>query len=114
MRVDLFDSQRLEDRERGKLTGADGRANSRQGTKMSRRGADELVAAGVPVVLYLFGHGRFEWADGEDARQVWDEVRPYVITSDPTTKQLRKHEMWNAGVWTSEDDRQVLCLTGTC
>jgi hypothetical protein len=114
VRVDLFDSQTLEDRDQGKLTGADGRSYSRQGTKLSRRVADDLVTAGVPVVLYLYGHGRFEWTDGEDARQVWDEVRPHVITSDPTTKQLRKHEMWNAGVWASDDDRQVLYLTGTC
>ena len=114
VRVDLFDSQKLEDRVQGKLTGADGRAYSRRGTRMSRRAADDLVATGVPVVLELYGHGRFEWADGEDARQVWHEVRPYVITSEPTTKQLRKHEMWNAGVWTSDDDCQLLYLTGTC
>lgn len=114
VRVDLFDSQRLEDRDQGKLTGADGRAYSRHGTKMSRRAADDLISSGVPVVLYLYGHGRFEWADGEDARQVWEGVRPYVTTSEPTPKQLRKHEMWTAGVWTSDDDRQVLYLTGTC
>ena len=100
VRVDLFYSQKLDDRVQGKLTGADGRAYSRRGTRMSRRAADDLVATGVPVVLELYGHGRFEWADGEDARQVWEGVRPYVTTSEPTTKQLRKHEMWNAGVWT--------------
>lgn len=73
-----------------------------------------MIAAGVPLILDMYGHGRFEWYDGEDAPKEWAKVRPYVITTEPTSKQLSKHEMWNAGVWTTEADHRVLYLTGHC
>lgn len=114
MRADLIDNQRPEHQDRGQVTGADGCGYSRQGTKLGRRAADALVAAGVPLILDLYGHGRFEWADGKDAQEVWHEVRPYVIATEPTAKQLAKHEMWTAGVWTADSARQVLYLTGQC
>ena len=73
-----------------------------------------MVAAGVPLILDLYGHGRFDWFDGEHARLEWTKVRPYVITTEPTRQQLAKHEMWNAGIWVASDNREVLYLTGRC
>lgn len=81
---------------------------------MSRREADALVDAGVPVIFDLYGQGRLEWCDGEDARREWQDVRPYVVTTEPTSKQLAKHAMWTAGTWESDDGRCVLYLTGRC
>ena len=96
------------------VSGPDGRGYSRKSTRTSRRTGDAMVSAGVPLILDLYRHGRFEWFDGEDARNEWASVRPYVISTEPTSKQLAKHEMWNAGIWTTADDRQVLYLTGHC
>ncbi|QWF20583.1 hypothetical protein KM427_16540 [Nocardioides sp. LMS-CY] len=96
------------------ITGPDGRGYARHGTRTGRRAADELVAAGVPIVLDLYGHGQLEWFDAEDARTAWTEVRPFVTTAEPTSRQLAKHVMWTAGTWLSEDEGPLLYLTGRC
>lgn len=114
VRVGLFDCQNPVHSDQGKITGADGQAYSRQGTKASRKLGDELVAAGVPLIVYMYSRDQFEWIDGEDAKRVWSDVRSHVSTTEPTSKQLSKHVVWTAGVWTSDEDDQVLYLTGHC
>jgi hypothetical protein len=114
MRVDLSDRQRSEHLDQGKITGADECAYSRRGTKTKRSVCDELVEAGAPLVLYMYSSGQFEWFDGSDASEAWADVHPYVIATDPTTKQLAKHEMWTAGIWESDEGRQLIYLTGSC
>jgi hypothetical protein len=114
MGIDLGDCQRAEHRDQGRITGADGRGYARRGTKAKCSVADELVASGAPLVLEMYSSGQFEWFDGEAAMQKWAEVRPYVISTQPTSKQLGKHEMWNAGVWEDEEGSQLLYLTGSC
>lgn len=98
----------------GSFTGPDGRAYSRRSTRLSRAEVDVLVNEGAPVVCFLFGWGRFEWCDGEDALEAWRGERAYVVTSEPTAKALAKHHVWHAGVWQSQDDQMVVYLTGRC
>jgi len=114
MRVDLGDRQRTEHQDQGKITGADGQGYARRGTKAKRSVADGLVAGGAPLVLDMYSRGQFEWVDGDEAIHTWANVRPYVISTDPTSKQLAKHEMWNAGIWESDNGSQLLYLTGSC
>ena len=114
MRTDLACLQTRENEDGGTITGADGRTYARRSTRMARKAADELVAAGTPVVLELYGHGRFEWYDGDDARATWADERSYVTTSEPTAKQLSKHVMWGAGLWVASGGEQLLYLTGRC
>ena len=114
MGTDLSDRQRAEHRDQGRITGADGRGYVRRGTKTKRSVADDLVASGAPLVLDMYSRGQLEWFDGDAALNKWAEVRPYVISTQPTSKQLGKHEMWNAGVWEDETGNQLLYLTGSC
>ncbi|MDP3966906.1 MAG: hypothetical protein Q8Q02_01390 [Nocardioides sp.] len=114
MGTDLSQCQRPEHRDQGKVTGADGRGYTRRGTKAKRNVADELVNAGAPLVLEMYSTGQFEWFDGDEAKRTWEAVRPHVISTEPTHKQLDKHEWWNAGVWEDGTGVQVLYLTGFC
>lgn len=114
MRVELGHRQRPEHREQGKVTGADDRAYTRRSTKAKRSVCDDLLAGGAPLILEMYGSGQFDWFDGEDATEAWSSARPYVITAAPTGKQLSKHEMWTAGIWESDEGRQLVYLTGSC
>jgi hypothetical protein len=114
VRTDLDEFQRARDADQGKVTGPDGRAYSRRSTRTKRSVCDEIVAAGSPVVLEMYSRGQFEWFDGDDATTTWAEVRPYVVSTAPATKQLAKHNMWTAGIWESDDGSTVLYLTGYC
>lgn len=114
MRADLDEFQRAEDADQGTVTGVDGRVYSRRSTKTKRRVCDAIAAAGNPIVLQMYSSGQFEWFDGEDATTTWAAVRPYVVTTEPKTKQLAKHEVWTAGIWESDDGSTVLLLTGHC
>lgn len=114
MRIELSHYQRSEHLEQGKVTGADDRAYTRRGTKAKRSVCDELLAAGTPLVLDMYGSGQFEWFDGSDAIDTWASVRSYVVTTDPTGKQLAKHERWTAGIWESDEGCQLIYLTGSC
>lgn len=98
----------------GSLSGPDGRVYVRRSTRMARKSADQLVDDGMPVVCFHYGAGRFEWHDGNDAREVWRTVRAHVITAAPNSKTLSKHHVWHAGLWVSEDGGQLLYLTGHC
>lgn len=114
MRAELDEFQRARDADQGKVTGPDGRTYSRRSTRTKRSACDEIVATGRPVVLEMYGNGQFEWFDEDDASTIWAEVRPYVVSTEPTTRQLAKHSMWTAGVWESDDGHAVLYLTGHC
>ena len=114
MSIDLRQRQRTEHQDQGKVTGADGRGYTRRGTKTKRSVADELIHSGAPLVLEMYSTGQFEWFDGAESRTKWDEVREFVISTAPTSKQLSKHEHWNAGVWEDEDGNQLVHLTGFC
>lgn len=114
MRANLDELQRAADTDQGKITGLDGRAYSRHSTKTKRKVCDDLVAAGTPLVLEMFSRGQFEWLDGEDATKAWMDLRPYVISSEPTTQQLAKHEVWTAGIWEVDEGTTALHLTGHC
>ncbi|MFC5009624.1 hypothetical protein [Nocardioides plantarum] len=99
---------------RGQITGADGRAYSRRGTRATPSVADELIGSGAGLVLDMYSTGQFEWFSENEARVRWADVRPHVISGRPTTKQLGKHEMWNAGVWQADDGTTLVYLTGHC
>jgi hypothetical protein len=114
MGTDLSDRQRPEHLDQGKITGVDGRGYGRRSSKCKRRVADELIASGASLVLDMYSSGQFECFEGQDATKTWAEVRPYVISAQPTSKQLSEHAMWNAGVWEDEDGTQLLYLTGFC
>ncbi len=115
MGSDLSDRRRPEHEDQGKITGADERGYSRRGTKAKRSVADDLVTSGgAPLVLDMYSSGQFEWLEGEDAKKAWAEIRSYVTSSQPTSKELSKHEVWNAGVWEDDDGNQLLYLTGFC
>lgn len=114
MRADLSTFQDSPWHDDGRLRAPDGSVFVRRSTKTNRKAADALVADGVPIVLYQYGAAQFEWFDGEDAREVWAHTRPHVVTTEPTAKQLAKHVMWTAGVWFTDDERQLLYLTGRC
>lgn len=114
MRMDLTGEQTPASQGAGTVTGADRLTYTRRTTRVARRDADELVSSGCPVIFDLYGHGRFEWCDGVDAGTEWADERAYVITSDPTPKQLSKHAMWNAGVWESDSGERLVYLTGRC
>lgn len=114
MGTDLADCQQADHRDQGKITGADGRGYARRGTNTKRSVADDLVASGVPLVLDMYSRGQFEWFDGDAALTKWAEVRPYVVAAQPTSNQLGKHEMWNAGVWQDDEGGQLVYLTGSC
>lgn len=114
MRADLEQLQRPVDVDQGKITGADGITYARRSTKTKRAVAQELVAAGTPLVLDMYGRGQFEWLDGDDATAAWAQIRDYITTAEPTPKQLAKHEMWTTGIWESDESTTVLYLTGYC
>lgn len=73
-----------------------------------------LDRAGAPLVIDFYGRGQFEWADQNDALATWAEIRPYVLTREPTAKQLSKHEFWNAGIWEARDEHSIVYLVGYC
>jgi hypothetical protein len=114
MRTDLTDVQTPVNASNGTVTGGDGRTYARRTTRMKRREADELVAAGTPLLLDRYGDALFEWCDGDDARAVWASERAYVVTSEPTAKQLAKHAMWTAGLWQADDGARLVYLSGRC
>ncbi|GAA3675463.1 hypothetical protein GCM10022237_38760 [Nocardioides ginsengisoli] len=114
MRTDLTDIQTQADADNRTVTGADGEVYARRTTRMARRQADELIAAGTPLVFERYGDALFDWCDGADAASVWASERTYVITSEPTAKQLAKHAMWTAGLWESGDGARLVYLSGRC
>ena len=86
---------------------------TRRSSRLKRREADALLAAGTPVVLYDYASGLLEWCDGDDALMAWAAMRG-SFTSD--TPRPRGDVVWTGGVWESVDDPSavVVVLTGHC
>ncbi len=109
MRTDLPDSA-WESIQQGHLTGPDGVTYRRSRTRAKRRDCDRYVDSGVPLVLYYWGGPQLEWNDGLDAAEAWRQARS-AVTVDPRPSGDVE---WTAGVWTSEDGRRLVLLTGHC
>jgi len=110
MRLDLS-GKHFHEAGQGWLVGRDGWRYFRRSTKTRRRDADELIAEGVPLVVYYWASDQLDWCDGEDARDEWRTVRPHVITGKPSR---RGDIEWTAGRWEDGDGRLLLLLTGHC
>ena len=95
----------------GQLITPAGRRFTRGSSRIKRRDADALIAAGVPLVLYWYGGRQLDYFDGSDAVQQWRAVRPVVTTQAP---QLGGGVVWSGGGWVSGEDQGVLVLTGRC
>lgn len=94
----------------GTLLGPDGRHYRRRSTRMRRRQVDDLLAAGAPLVLYWYGGGQLDWADGQDAARAWQTARARLITAVPRPDGS---VVWTAGEWVS-DEASLVLLTGEC
>ncbi len=95
----------------GVLRGPAGATFTRRSSRIKRREADALIAAGTPLVLYDYGGGRLDWCDGDDARGAWDEVRGALVSDTP---RPRGTMLWTGGVWATPANDVVLILTGHC
>jgi hypothetical protein len=109
MRIDLPDSE-WDAVGRGEISSPDGVKFMRSRTRARRRDCDRYVSSGVPLVRYYWGGLQLEWNAGEDAVRAWQDVRSDV-TVDP---RPRGDLEWTAGVWTSDDGRRIVLLTGHC
>lgn len=114
MHVDLFDLQAPGHGQPQPFAGPDGRIYTRRTTKTDRRTCDALIESGVPLVIYFYSRNQFEWADASEAQHLWMDLRPYLLTREPTAKELRRHEFWTAGIWKADDEHCVVYLTGQC
>lgn len=94
----------------GALRGQDGRRYQRHFTRMRRQQVDELITAGVPLVLYWYGGQQMEWFDSDEAIAAWEAARPRLTASIPHPDG---DVVWTAGEWVSEDESLIL-LTGQC
>jgi hypothetical protein len=110
VRVSLADQQ-WDAVESGQLTSPSGLRFIRSSSRMKRRDADALIAAGVPLVLYWYGGHQLDYFDGFEAVEQWQTVRPAVTSQTP---QLGGDVVWTGGRWASDDDQEILVLTGQC
>ena len=104
-------SEQWESFEGDGLVAPDGRRFVRRGTRTTRRVADEVVAAGGPVVVFLWSAGRLDYADGDDARACWAQLRG-DFTGSPRTGG--RTVQWTGGVWEDAAGERLLLLTGHC
>ena len=95
----------------GTIESPDGVTFTRHSSRAKRRVADELVAMGVPLVVFDYGAGRLDWYDPDDAGAVWADTRG-SMTSD--TPRPQGAVVWTAGIWLSKDGDRLLVLTGHC
>ena len=70
-----------------------------------------MIAAGVPLVLHCFGRAQLDYCDGAEAVQQWDAVRGSLVTQQTPP---RGDLVWTGGRWLSEDNDELLLLTGHC
>ncbi len=82
----------------GALQGPDGRRYKRRSTRMRRRQVDDLIAAGVPLVLHWYGGQQLDWFDGADAVTAWEAARPRLRAAVPRPDG---DVVWTAGEWVS-------------
>ncbi|NAZ83578.1 hypothetical protein GTR02_17335 [Kineococcus sp. R8] len=93
------------------MTSPAGRRFARRSTRIKRRDADALIAAGAPLVLYWFGGRQLDYFDGTDALEQWRVVRPALTSQTP---QIGGDVVWTGGLWVGGDQGNLLLLTGQC
>ena len=84
---------------------------ARRSSRIKRREADAMIAAGTPLVLYCFGAGRLDYCDGVEAVQQWAAVRGSLVSQEP---RPRGRVVWTGGRWLSAAEDELLLLTGHC
>ncbi|WP_432525765.1 hypothetical protein [Kineococcus mangrovi] len=110
MRASLADQQ-WDAVESGQLTTPAGQLFTRGSSRIRRRDADVLIAAGIPLVLYWYGGQQLDYFDGSDAVQQWQAARSAVTSQTP---QLGGEVVWTGGRWVGDDGQELLVLTGQC
>lgn len=88
-----------------------GRRFTRVFSRIKRREADALIAAGAPLILYWYGGQQLDYFDGSDAVERWQAVRQALTSQTP---QLGGDVVWTGGRWVSDDDEDLPLLTGQC
>jgi hypothetical protein len=112
VRTDLTDDQGHAV-EAGQLTAPNGVTYHRRTSRMTRKDATSLVAAGRPVATLWPGgwpeRTEVVWHDGEDARVAWDGIRDAVTSDRPQV--TRGGAVATAGRWESLEGDAVLVVT---
>jgi hypothetical protein len=94
----------------GRIDGPDGTTYVRASTRAKRGACDVLIASGSPLVQHYWAGGQLDWYDGDDALAAWASARRQV-TQEP---RPRGDLEWTAGIWRSDDGRELVLLTGHC
>ncbi|WP_380156182.1 hypothetical protein [Kineococcus sp. R86509] len=110
MRTSLVDQQ-WDAVESGQVMSPSGVPFTRRSSRIKRRDADVLIAAGAPLVLYWYGGQQLDYFDGSDAVDRWQSVR-YALTSQEP--RLGGDVVWTGGCWVSDGDQELLLLIGHC
>ncbi|MFD0481492.1 hypothetical protein ACFQ46_02715 [Kineococcus sp. GCM10028916] len=97
--------------ESGQVISPSGSRFTRGSSRIKRREADALIAAGAPLVLYWYGGQQLDYFDGSDALERWQAVRQTLTSQTP---QPGGEVVWTGGRWVSDDDEDLLLLTGQC
>ncbi|PPK92366.1 hypothetical protein CLV92_115112 [Kineococcus xinjiangensis] len=95
----------------GHLTSPSGVRFVRRSSRIKRRDADAMIAAGTPLVLYYYGGAQLDYCDGAEAVERWKAVRDALVSQDP---RPRGDVVWTGGCWVSEGGEELLLLTGRC
>ena len=95
----------------GQVTSPSGLQFTRRSSRIKRRDADALIAADAPLVLYWYGGRQLDYFDGCDAVDRWQSVRHALTSQEP---RLGGDVVWTGGRWVSDDDQEMLLLTGHC
>ena len=95
----------------GQLVSPTGVRFVRRSSRIKRRDADAIIAAGAPLVFYFFGGVQLDYCDGAEAVQQWDAVRGSLVSQEP---RPRGDVVWTGGRWVSDDGDELLLLTGHC
>ena len=95
----------------GQLVSPAGVRFVRRSSRIKRRDADAMMAAGAPLVLYSYGRTQLDYCDGAEAVQQWNAVRGSLVRQEP---QPPGEVVWTGGRWVSEDQDELLLLTARC
>ena len=95
----------------GHVTSPAGVRFVRRSSRIKRRDADAMIAAGTPLILYYYGGAQLDYCDGDEAVQQWAAVRGALVSQEP---QPRGDVEWTGGRWVSEGGEELLLLTGHC
>ncbi|WP_432492834.1 hypothetical protein [Kineococcus gypseus] len=95
----------------GQVSSPAGVRFQRRSSRLKRAAADALIAGGAPLVLYWYGGRQLDYFDGPDAVQQWQGARRAFTNQEP---QPRGDVVWTGGRWVSDDEQEMLLLTGQC